>query len=83
MEKMGRRVIEGRGLSLLFIHLGFYLIADRDFALLEFALMGQIVETDHVLFARTHFRIDGSPVDWTLLFVPDTASMAKLHEVLG
>jgi chemotaxis protein CheC len=52
----------------------------RDFAesLLEFALMDQIVMTDEVLLARTEFRIDGSPVDWTLLFVPDAPSLEKL-----
>jgi chemotaxis protein CheC len=56
----------------------------RDYpeSLLEFALMGQIIETDHALLARTQFEIDGSPVDWTLLFVPDAASMARLCEVL-
>jgi chemotaxis protein CheC len=56
----------------------------RDFAesLLEFALMGQIVASDHVLLARTQFRIDDAPVSWTLLFVPDPASMAKLRAVL-
>lgn len=52
----------------------------RDFAasLLEFALMDQLVTSDQVLLARTRFHIDGTPVDWTLLFVPDAASMAKL-----
>lgn len=55
----------------------------RDFAssLLEFALMGQIVASDQVLLARTQFHIDGEPVDWKLLFVPDAASMALLRDV--
>ena len=57
----------------------------RDFAesLIEFALMDQIVATDHVLLARTQFHIDGSPVDWTLLVVPDAKSMSTLRELLG
>jgi len=53
----------------------------RDFAasLLQFTLMEQIVASDQVLLSRTHFQIDGTAVDWTLLFVPDAASMSKLH----
>lgn len=53
----------------------------RDFAesLIQFVLMDQIIVSDEVLLARTQFRIDGSPVDWTLLFVPDATSMAKLN----
>jgi chemotaxis protein CheC len=56
----------------------------RDFAesLIQFAVMGQIVASDQVLLAQTRFHIDGAPVDWTLLFVPDAASLAKLREVL-
>jgi chemotaxis protein CheC len=52
----------------------------RDFAesLLQFALMEQIVMSDQVLLARTAFHIDETPVDWTLLFVPDAESMGKL-----
>ncbi|MCP3903184.1 MAG: chemotaxis protein CheC [Planctomycetes bacterium] len=52
----------------------------RDFAesLMEFALMDQIVASDEVLLARTEFQIDGAPVDWTLLFVPDAPSLDKL-----
>jgi chemotaxis protein CheC len=55
----------------------------RDFAesLLEFALMGQIVATDHVLLAHTKFHIDEEPVDWILLLVPDAESMARLREL--
>ncbi|MHC4080870.1 MAG: chemotaxis protein CheC [Planctomycetota bacterium] len=56
----------------------------REFAesLVQFALMGQIVATDHVLLARTQFHIDGVPVDWTLLLVPDAESMSRLGELL-
>jgi chemotaxis protein CheC len=55
----------------------------RDFAesLVQSALMGQIVATDDVLLARTQFHIDGAPVDWTLLLVPDAESMSKLREL--
>jgi chemotaxis protein CheC len=53
----------------------------RDYAssLLEFALIGQAVESDQVLLTRTKFQIDGEPVDWQLLLVPDAASMANLR----
>jgi chemotaxis protein CheC len=52
----------------------------RDFAesLIQFALMDQIVTSDTVLLARTEFRIDETPVDWTLLFVPDAGSLERL-----
>ena len=48
----------------------------RDFAesLLQFALMGQAVAFDRVILARTRFTIDGVPVNWTFLFVPDAQS---------
>ena len=51
-------------------------------SLVQFALMGQIVATDHVLLSRTQFHIDGVPVDWTLLLVPDAESMSTLRELL-
>ncbi len=56
----------------------------RDYAasLIEFAVMAQVVATDHVLVAQTEFQIDGDPVDWTLLFVPDAESMMTLREAL-
>ena len=56
----------------------------RDFAasLVEFAVMDQIMATDHVLLARTQFHIDGTPVDWTLLFVPDVGTMATLRDMM-
>jgi chemotaxis protein CheC len=57
---------------------------NRDFAesLLEFALMGQAVASDRIIVARTRFEIDGTPVHWTLLFVPDADSMARLPQLL-
>jgi len=56
----------------------------RDFAesLIESALMAQVIATDHVLLARTQFHIDGAPVNWTLLFVPDAQSMSMLRGML-
>ena len=56
----------------------------RDYAasLIEFAVMAQVIESDHVLVAQTEFQIDGDPVDWTLLFVPDAESMMTLREAL-
>ena len=57
---------------------------NHDFAesLIEFALMGQIVASDQVLLARAQFRIDGDPVRWTMLLVPDAQSMSTLCELL-
>ena len=57
----------------------------REFAesLLEFALMGQAIGNDQVLLAKTSFQIDQSPVHWTLLFVPDAPSMARLTDWLS
>jgi len=56
----------------------------RDFAesLLESALMGQAISSDHVILARTKFEIDAALVNWTLLFVPDTQSMSRLPKML-
>ena len=56
----------------------------REFAesLVQFALMGQAVVTDQVLLAQTQFHIDETPVDWTLLFVPDAESMVSLRKLL-
>ncbi len=56
----------------------------RDFAesLLQFALMGQAMESDQVILAETRFEIDATPVNWTLLFIPDAASMQRLPTFL-
>ncbi len=55
----------------------------RDFAesLVEFALMDQLLVTDQALMAHTEFHIDDAQMNWSLLFVPDAASMAKLSPV--
>lgn len=57
----------------------------RDYAssLVEFALMGQAAASDHVLLAQTQFQIDGEPVDWKLLLVPDAESMTTLRDVFS
>ncbi|MGF1579629.1 MAG: chemotaxis protein CheC [Gemmataceae bacterium] len=56
----------------------------RDFpdSLIQFALMGQAMVSDHVLLARTEFHINETPVDWNLLFVPDAESMSELRSML-
>lgn len=57
----------------------------RDFAesLLEFALMGQVAASDYVILARTRFEINATPVNWTLLFIPDAESMLRLPQLLS
>ena len=56
----------------------------RDFAesLMEFALMNQAMASDFVFLTRTEFSIEGAPVNWNLLFVPDAESLATLQEML-
>ncbi len=44
--------------------------------------MGQAIAFDQVILAQTRFEIDGDPVNWTLLFVPDAESMSRLPELL-
>jgi chemotaxis protein CheC len=52
----------------------------RDFAesLIESALMDQVGAFANVLLARSRFRIEAESVAWTLLLVPDAASIARL-----
>jgi chemotaxis protein CheC len=56
----------------------------RDYAecLLEFALMGQVLASDQVILAQTRFEIEATPVNWTLLFIPDAESMSRLLTLL-
>jgi hypothetical protein len=58
---------------------------NRDYAesLIESALMGQIVASANVLLARARFQVDGDRMDWTLLLVPDAASIRRLCELLA
>jgi hypothetical protein len=44
--------------------------------------MGQAMASDQVIVARTRFEIDKTPVNWTLLFVPDAESMLRLPKLL-
>jgi chemotaxis protein CheC len=56
----------------------------RDFApaLLEFALMNQAMASDLVFLTRTEFRIENSPVNCNLLFIPDAECLTALREML-
>jgi chemotaxis protein CheC len=56
----------------------------RDFAasIMQFALVDQACEFDRVLVARTLFTIDGMPVSWRLLLIPDAASLEQLARSL-
>ncbi len=56
----------------------------REFAesLMEFALMEQAIVLDQAIVATTRFQIDGVPLNWTLLFVPDAESMMRLPTLL-
>jgi chemotaxis protein CheC len=77
LNVLARNLPEGTGTSELILSPPRF---SHDFAesLLEFALMGQIVASDKVLLARAQFRIDGDPVQWTMLLLPDAQSMSSL-----
>lgn len=56
----------------------------RDFveALMEFALMNQAMTSDVVFLTRTEFRIEDTPVNCNLLFVPDADCLSGLDSLL-
>ena len=57
----------------------------REFAesLLQFAFMDQLASSDRVVVCETRFHVDGFPVDWTLLLVPDAHSFPRLARLLA
>ncbi len=57
----------------------------RDFAgsLLQSLLVDQVMEANTVFLARSRFEIRGQPLNWTLLLIPDTTSLALLCEALS
>ena len=57
----------------------------RDFAesLLQTAFMGQAITGSHVLFAKARFELQGNPLNWTFLLIPDPASLATLSRMLS
>lgn len=57
----------------------------RDFAesLLQAVFMDQALASDVVFVSRTTFELRGQPLNWTLLFVPDSPSMQSLQEMLS
>jgi hypothetical protein len=50
---------------------------------MQFALMDQASLFDTVLLAQTKFTINGAPVKWQLLLIPDAEVIARLAEILG
>ena len=60
-------------------------VFQRDFAgsLLQSLIMDQVVETNTVFLARSRFEIRGQPLNWTLLLIPDAASLVRLREALS
>jgi len=57
-------------------------VRDYAAAILQFAVADQAAEMDSVLVAKTEFVIDGAPVAWHLLLIPDAASFRVLQERL-
>ena len=56
----------------------------RDYpqALLQFALMSQLLASDTVFLSESHFHVDQTPLDWTLLLIPDGPSIETLSRLL-
>lgn len=59
-----------------------HFVRDYPQALLQFALMNQASQGDVVFLTETRFHIDGSPVNWHLLLIPDTPSVERLRDWL-
>lgn len=57
----------------------------RDFAesLLQGAFMDQAASGNHVLFASARFELEGCPLNWTFLLIPDPPSLGKLSLMLS
>ena len=56
----------------------------RDFAqaLLESVFMSQAEAGDLIFVAKSKFELNDRPLNWTLLFVPDSPSIAELRKLL-
>jgi chemotaxis protein CheC len=56
----------------------------RDFveSQLEAMFMDQAMTANVIFLVQTKFEIRGEPLNWTLLFVPDTQSLVRLHSSL-
>lgn len=52
-------------------------------SLLEFALMDQALQLDRMLLVKTCFEARGQELDWSLLLVPSSESLAWLASVLS
>lgn len=52
-------------------------------SLLEFALLDQAIQSDRVLLVRTRFEADSAALDWSLVFVPSSATHDELLEQIG
>lgn len=57
----------------------------RDYAecLLEFVFMEQALTANELFVSESRFEIRGEPLNWNLLFVPDTSSIGRLQELLA
>ncbi len=57
----------------------------REFAesLLQSVFLGQATISDFIFVAQTKFLIRGELLNWSMLFVPDAPSMARLRELMS
>jgi chemotaxis protein CheC len=58
-------------------------VRDYAAAIMQFALMDQACEFDTVLVAQTKFAINGMPIGWRLLLIPDAIVLGQLARILG
>lgn len=56
----------------------------RDYAsaILQSVFLNQVMNSDTIFLTETRFHLDGTPANWNLLFVPDTASIPTLQRML-
>jgi chemotaxis protein CheC len=57
-------------------------VRDYAAAIMQFALVDQACAFDQVFVTQTEFSIDGTPVGWRLLLVPDAESLDRLSRSL-
>ena len=57
----------------------------RDFAesLLETAFLDQAIAVSRIVFARAKFELQGKPLEWKFLLIPDPPSLQRLSEILA
>ncbi len=58
-------------------------VRDYAYAILESAMMEQALSANTILLTETDFRIEGTPTNWNLLFLPDSSAVPELEGMLS